>query len=262
MRAHIYTLLLPGLILAAGSAGAGVEDTLSKRSERAVIDESMAAEQARARAQSRSEYGLELRPRVTDSDAGVALRIYLPSRWNKSKLREQLTLVTESEQLRVAALEWQELMQVYRSFCDYRMFQSQRALYEKAFDSYCQTNFAGVLKILNGTGSPLENVRALVSCWGNMDCKGCMVLNTLVEFGSDSKGVGKLAKKVVERLRQEFEEKLTAAKDAGELGKTADPKELAAFLVNTAQGLNVSAHAGAGKEVRQGVVNTTLAVLC
>jgi TetR/AcrR family transcriptional repressor of nem operon len=144
----------------------------------------------------------------------------------------------------------------------YATFGDKRALYEKAFDSYCQTNFAGVLKILNGTGSPLENVRELVSCWGKMDCKGCMVFNTLIEFGNESKGVGKLAKKVVSRLRQEFEEKLTAAKDAGELGKTANPKELAAFLLNTAQGLNVSAHAGVGKEAIQGVVKTTLAVLC
>jgi TetR/AcrR family transcriptional repressor of nem operon len=143
----------------------------------------------------------------------------------------------------------------------YATFGDKQTLYERAFDSYCRTNFASVLGILNGDGSPLENVRKLVSCWRNMDCKGCLVLNTLIEFGSESKGVGKLAKKVVGRLRQEFEEKLTAAKDAGELSKTADPKELAAFLVNTAQGLNVSAHAGVGKEAMQGVVKTTLAVL-
>lgn len=135
MRTQRYTLLLSGLILAAGSAGAGVEDTLSKRSERTVLDESTAAEQARARAQSRSEYGLELRPGITDDDVGVALRIYLPSRWNKSNLREQLTLVAESEQLRVAALEWQELIQVYRLFCDYRMYQRQLALYDRELET-------------------------------------------------------------------------------------------------------------------------------
>jgi TetR/AcrR family transcriptional repressor of nem operon len=144
----------------------------------------------------------------------------------------------------------------------YATFGDKRALYDKAFDSYCQTKFAFVLGILNGSGSPLENVRELVRCWGNMDCKGCMVFNTLIEFGSESKGVGMLAKKVVSKLRQEFEEKLTAAKDGGELGKKANPKELAAFLVNTAQGLNVSAHAGVGKEAILGIVKTTLAVLC
>jgi hypothetical protein len=135
MRVILYITLLSGSLLTLSAAYAGVEDSLSQRSESAVLEESIATEQARARAQSRSEYGLELRPRVTDSEVGVALRIYLPSRWNKSKLREQLTLVAESEQLRVAALEWQELTQVYRSFCDYRMLERQRVLYEKELES-------------------------------------------------------------------------------------------------------------------------------
>jgi hypothetical protein len=134
MRSKLYLVFLAGL-LAAGAVDAGVQDTLSQRSERVLIEESTAAEQARAEAQSRSEYGLELRPRVTDSDAGVALRIYLPSRWNGSKLREQLALVAESELLRIAALEWQELMEVYRGFCNYRMYQRQLELYDSELAS-------------------------------------------------------------------------------------------------------------------------------
>ncbi len=143
----------------------------------------------------------------------------------------------------------------------YATFGGKRALYEKAFDVYCQTGFASVLAILNGAGSPLENVRQLVKIWGKMDCKGCFVFNTVAESGEESKEIGKVAKKVVGRLRRELEKKLVAAKDVGELGKRANPKELAAFLVNTARGLNVSVHTGVSKESVQGVVNTTLAVL-
>jgi TetR/AcrR family transcriptional repressor of nem operon len=143
----------------------------------------------------------------------------------------------------------------------YATFGNKRALYDKAFDCYCQTKFSGVLDVLNGSGSPLENVRKLVKCWGDMGGSGCLVMNTLVEFGKESEGVGKLARKVTGRLRQEFEKQLIAAKDAGELGNTANPKELAAFLVNIAQGLSISARAGVGKEAIQGIVNTTLTVL-
>ena len=135
----------------------------------------------------------------------------------------------------------------------YATFGGKRALYEKAFDVYCQTGFAYVLGILNGDFSPLENVRRLVNVWGSMDRKGCLVFNTLAESGEESKEVAKIAK--------ELETKLAAAKDAGELGKKANPKELAEFLVNTALGLNVSVHAGVGKESIRGVVNTTLTVL-
>ena len=109
------------------------------RSESLLLDELTALEQADARANSRSEYGLELRPRITDSDAGLALRIYLPDRWSKDQLRDQLALVAESEKLRVAALEWQELMEVYRDFCTYRMLQKKIILFDReiqAMDPY------------------------------------------------------------------------------------------------------------------------------
>ncbi len=105
--------------------------TILARSESVLLDELTALEQAEAQAKSRSEYGLELRPRVTNSEAGLALRIYLPDRWSKDKLREQLALVAESEQLRVAVLEWQELMEVYRDFCTYRMLRKQLALLDQ-----------------------------------------------------------------------------------------------------------------------------------
>jgi len=142
MSRGIIPVFLPGLLLALSSSAADQElyaimrkgdfhETILARSESVLLDELTALEQAEAQANSRSEYGLELRPRVTDSDVGLALRIYLPDRWSKDKLREQLALVAESEQLRVAALEWQELMEVYRDFCTYRMLQKQLALFDK-----------------------------------------------------------------------------------------------------------------------------------
>lgn len=150
MRGSWRVVLLP-MVLVAGALATDQLDTLmqrgdlstavKRRSEGVLIDESIAVEQARASAQSRSEYGLELRPRITDTDVGAALRIYLPSRWNKSKLREQLTLVAQEEQLRVAALEWQDLMDVYRGFCEFRMLNAQLKIYQtelNALDPYLE----------------------------------------------------------------------------------------------------------------------------
>lgn len=143
--------MLPMLFAAGVVSAADGLDTLMQRgdlsaavkgrSEGVLVEESIAVEQARAAAQSRSEYGLELRPRVTDSDVGAALRIYLPSRWNKSKLREQLALVAQEEQLRVAALEWRDLMEVYRGFCEFRMLNKQLVIYQNelnALDPYLE----------------------------------------------------------------------------------------------------------------------------
>lgn len=124
-----FAILISLLLVISASANEELKATLHHRSEAAVLSESMAVEQAEARAKSRSEYGLELRPKITNHEVGAALRIYLPDQWNQSNLREQLTLVAQSEQLRVATLEWQDLMQVYRQLCTYRMIQKQMALY-------------------------------------------------------------------------------------------------------------------------------------
>jgi len=99
--------------------------------EGALIQEITDLEQAQARAQSGSAAELELRPGVSKTDADLSLRIYLPDRWSKTKLRNQLLLVKEAGTLRVEALEWTELMMVYRNFCTYRMLQKQIELYDQ-----------------------------------------------------------------------------------------------------------------------------------
>jgi len=132
------SILLP-LILTVSSALAADSDsslealmeqaeipaTVSERGEGALLDESTAVEQARIKARTRSDYGLELRPGISDNDASLALRIYMPDRWSKSRLREQLVLAARSEQLRVAALEWEDILSVYRDFSNYRMLLAQ-----------------------------------------------------------------------------------------------------------------------------------------
>jgi hypothetical protein len=105
-------------------------DTIRSRTDSALIEESTAVEQARTRAQS-SGFTLELRPEISDTDKGVALRLNLPGLWNITRLRERLTVAARSEQLRVAALEWQDILSVYRSFCTYRMLQKQVTLTEE-----------------------------------------------------------------------------------------------------------------------------------
>ncbi|MDF7801143.1 hypothetical protein P4C99_16825 [Pontiellaceae bacterium B1224] len=144
MRGCWKVVLFPMVFAAGALASEDLDELMRKgdlsaavkgRSEGVLIEDSIAVEQARASAQSRSEYGLELRPRVTDSEVGAALRIYLPSSWNKSKLREQLALVAQEEQLRVSALEWLDLMDVYRGFCEYRMLNSQLEIYQNELNA-------------------------------------------------------------------------------------------------------------------------------
>ena len=130
-RSFLKYLCCATALFGLSAAADELQERVSRRSERSVLDKSTAAKQARIEADNAQSYGFELRPSVSENDAGLALRILLPDRWNKAKLREQLLLAAESEQLRVSALEWRDLMQAYRLFCDYRMMTAQLALYEK-----------------------------------------------------------------------------------------------------------------------------------
>ena len=66
-----------------------IKAKVQERSERMVLDETVSAEQARTKAQSRGEFGMELRPRISNNEVGVALRMYMPDGWSKEQLREQ-----------------------------------------------------------------------------------------------------------------------------------------------------------------------------
>jgi hypothetical protein len=109
---------------------AAFRETIRNQNEGALIEESTELQQSRTFARSRADYGLELRPSVSDNNVGLALRIYLPDRWSRKRLQEQLVLAARSEQLRVAALEWQDVIGIYRDFCNYRMTRKKMVLLE------------------------------------------------------------------------------------------------------------------------------------
>jgi len=147
----------------------------------------------------------------------------------------------------------------------YAAFGDKQTLYDKAFDLYCDTVFSKGMEILDGAGSPLENVRAVFQHMGDHmaspECKGCFVGNTLIEFAGENKGVAELARRMMQRFQDALEQKLAAARELGELPDSANPTEMAAFLVNTAQGLNVMARAQVGEETVRGIIRTALKIL-
>jgi len=147
----------------------------------------------------------------------------------------------------------------------YAAFGGKQALYDRAFDLFCDTVFWKGLEILDGPGTPLENVRALVRCIGEHmssgDCRGCFVCNTLIEFGAEKKGVAEMARRAMKRFQDAVEKKLKAARKLGELSGDLHPTDVAAFVISMVQGLNVMSKAGANEKTIRGVVNTTLSLL-
>ena len=147
----------------------------------------------------------------------------------------------------------------------YSTFGDKRSLFEKAFDLYHREVFSNAAKVIHGDGTPLENVRALVKCWEKAmtggERKGCLISHTLIEFGDTDDPIASRAKTLLAEMQKAFEKQLRAAKRAGELREGPSPKDLAAMLVNTAQGLTVMARAGVGNDAYRGIIRATLALL-
>ncbi|QDT41930.1 HTH-type transcriptional repressor ComR [Gimesia alba] len=147
----------------------------------------------------------------------------------------------------------------------YAAFGDKQALYDKAFELYCETVFSKGAAALDGPGTPLENVKAMIQGisdhMSSPECKGCFVGNTLIEFGAENKEIAEMARRVMKHFQTALEQKLKAAQESGELSENVAPTEMALFLVNMAQGLNVMARANAGKEAIQSITQTALAML-
>ena len=65
----------------------------------------------------------------------------------------------------------------------YATFGDKRALFERAFDLYEREVFSKMIEVLQGDGTPLENVRTLVKCWEKAATdgkrRGCLVSSHL-----------------------------------------------------------------------------------
>jgi TetR/AcrR family transcriptional regulator, transcriptional repressor for nem operon len=124
----------------------------------------------------------------------------------------------------------------------YATFGSKRELYLKALERYLgQRDIVGPL---SQPGPALPAVRAFLGlyvaeCLADELRRGCMVVNTAVEFGSRDAGVlAKVATGWAE-LETALAGALTRARAQGEIPSGKDPQALARFLLVLVQGVRV-----------------------
>ena len=144
-----------------------------------------------------------------------------PKRFDESEALREAMLVFWRRGYEAASCD--ELLAAMGINCGsmYSTFGDKRALFEKAFDLYHAEVFSKMASVINGTGTPIENVRALVKCWekglAESECRGCLISHTLIEFGDSGDPIAKRAKKLLDQVRSAIEKQLRAAKRRGEL---------------------------------------------
>lgn len=128
----------------------------------------------------------------------------------------------------------------------YATFGGKRELYIKALDHYLRRR--DVIGPLAQPGPAVPAVRAFLdsyvaTCLADELRRGCMVVNSAVEFASRDPGVlAKVAASWTE-LETALAGALTRARAQGEIPESKDPQALARFLLVLLQGLQVLARA-------------------
>lgn len=140
----------------------------------------------------------------------------------------------------------------------YSAFGDKRGLFLRVVEHY----FAHVLKpgidVLDAPGSARQNLERIFGAWESTatdpEFHGCLVGNSVPEFGSrDPEMSGILARKL-ELLEAAFSRALRRAKRDGEVHENLDVKETARTLLTIAQGLSVLARANRDPSFVRGVV--------
>lgn len=89
-------------------------------------------------------------------------------------------------------------------------------------------------------------------------CRGCLMINTLVELSSHDHSGGQAARKYLKKNQDFFASILAKAKESGELKSPRPTEELAAFLIGTVFSLRVMGKAKVGRKVLESIRDQAL----
>lgn len=146
----------------------------------------------------------------------------------------------------------------------YATFGSKRDLYMKALDRYLENG--GVLERLARPGPALPAIRALMESYVAQDLAGsrhpgCLVVNTAVELAPRDTGMARKVSSSWDALEAALASALFRARAQGELRSSADPPELARFLLVVLQGLRVIGRADPEPHRLRAAVDQAMAAL-
>lgn len=128
----------------------------------------------------------------------------------------------------------------------YATFGNKHQLYATALARYSEQVGARVMERLSQPGPALPQVRELVRWFeadalADLEGKGCLVTNTVVEFPSADREMSRLTEANLDTLEAALAMALTRARHQGELVQGKDPVALARFLITLIQGIRVIA---------------------
>jgi TetR/AcrR family transcriptional repressor of nem operon len=190
------------------------------------------------------------RPLEFDPDAALeaAMGVFWRQGYENTSMQDLLTAMNISKS---------SLYQAFGS--KRRLFDFSMQRYQDGFTHYLREHLqaapSGRGFIAGFLNSVLDEVRAPGGS------RGCLVMNTAIEFAQRDPAVSDAVNQGIDRFRGVLQAAVERAQREGEIGQDRDPAILASFLVSSMSGLKTLAKAGADEKVLKGIIELVLKAL-
>ena len=187
------------------------------------------------------------RPREFDIDR--ALQLSMEVFWTKgfkSTSYEDLTSIT--------GVKKQSL---------YGVFNDKRSLFLKALKLYREQSIGRLQEIENQETSPIEKLNAMRDLLlnGELESKGCLMVNSVLEFGTTDEQISSEAEMMQTGFKQIIERIIRSGQEQQLISNRFTSKELANYLNNSIVGLKVMEKSGSKREEIEAVLRTSFAMM-
>lgn len=127
----------------------------------------------------------------------------------------------------------------------YDTFGDKWGLYCKAVSRYTQQEVQDHRDALMGGGKAIDGIRADLERTADEARRGCLGVNSIVEFANDQPDLIEIRDKAGAALRKVIRDVVIRAQSDGDIAANLDPDDLATFMIAIFSGIRVAARGGA-----------------
>ncbi|MFJ9714046.1 TetR/AcrR family transcriptional regulator [Streptomyces sp. NPDC101234] len=148
----------------------------------------------------------------------------------------------------------------------YNAFGGKRQLFDLALRRYLDLQNLAVAELLEGPGPVKERLRRTLHFVAQTDLadpdrRGCLALNSAIEFGRTDELVAAQVQGMFDRIEGAFRALVEEGQRAGEIDPGRDAKSLASLLLNTVNGMRLTARVESGSDRLSRVIDATVDLL-
>ncbi|WP_163859265.1 TetR/AcrR family transcriptional regulator [Paenibacillus elgii] len=147
----------------------------------------------------------------------------------------------------------------------YCVFEDKRDLFLKALALYREQSISVLEELASQEESPLKKLEAIrdaALCRGNETIRrGCLMVNSVLEFGTDDEEVTREIEMMFANVEQILEKIIHSGQEQQFFTTRHTSKELAAYLNNAFLGAKIMERSGASREQVDAVLRTSFAML-